>query len=408
VTVRSVSIALGTAALSLSSLASAQAEGTPGGKDAADPAPAATAPAPPKADAGPDTVDALRTLLDERIDGGSPAFALLGVAASDVVRPENPKQLVVGILNGLDERGNFKSGVAFDFQPMRLLFGDRLQLDPYSRHFYSLKALLTRTEISAATAVGSGDDKSARASVGILWTPFTNRDPKGPGHRSDCLDRTGDAPAFDPNHPEASKPARDLWNKAVLACKKRYSLRPDKGYSIQLGFAPLFVSTTGKTGDFQAQGYVATFSASLGLSDLLFPSQARADLAANGDASKDPRRAMLAITTAFRKKELIPDPAIKDAFLQRDRWSLGARFEVGRVDAVNFGLEAVYQHASYFGSTSDSFATFVGTLDLRVGEKQWLGLSAGTSTGRARSGEKLFIGTRFRWALGSKSGSGLF
>ena len=377
--------------------------------------PQAIAPAPvetvsPAPRAGGDDEPDLSSLLDSRIDPTSPAFTLLGVSPSDIVRPETPQSLALGLLNGLDQRGNFQSGLSVEFTPATFFFGDHVTLRRYRDEYYGPFGLLTRVRVSLGVAAGSDKDKSARASVGLVWTPIDGADPKAPGPREMCrqeVDREFRGGVADPQKPESveRRKAREAANDA---CRVRFSLRPDKVFALQFGFAPLFVSKTGETDDFKSQGYAASVTASIGLTDLFFPKQAAAGRAVGGDSTKDKRRSRLILTGTYREDEVVPDPDVDETFLERDRWTIGGRFEFGGAERAMLGLEAIYQNADYELRERDKFATIVGTLDVKVSDGLWLGVHAGTSNGRAVEKDDLFIGTRFRWAFNKKTTSGLF
>jgi hypothetical protein len=364
--------------------------------------PVASGASEPAPDASVPSEKPLADLLNSAIEPENPAFALLGVSASDIVRPQSLQSLALGLLNGLDQRGNFQSGVAMEFSPTSLLFGKQLTLRNYQKHYYGLLGQLARTRTSIAIANGSAKDKAARASFGLTWTPFDGSDHNAPGAGSTCVDDAGPHPVFIPGDAVATAANRKLAEEAIQACMSQF-LRPDQSFGLQFGFAALFVSESGATDDFKAKGYTATGTASIGLTRLLYGSSP-----ASTSASADPRRAMLILTGTYRKHELIPDPVVDKAFLQRDRWTLGGRFEIGKQDRFMLGLESVFQHADYAARTSDRYVTLVGTLDIKVRDTLWLGLNLGTSSGRSIEGDEQFIGTRIRWALNSKSTGGLF
>lgn len=353
-----------------------------------------------KKEAGLPTSDSpLTTLLDSAIDPENPAFTLLGVAASDIVHPESPQSLAIGLLNGLDQRGNFQSGVAMEFSPVSLFIGRQQTLKRYQDDYYGPLGLISRLRVSLAVAGGSEKDKSARASIGFVWSPFDGADHNARGTGSDCVDNAGPEIVFDPN---ATKAENAAVRKATLAemdaCMSKF-LRTDRTFGLQFSFAPLFISESGKTDDFKARGYTASTSASIGLTNLLYGAD---------PTGEDNKRAMLILTGTYRKHETIPDPATSGAFLQRNRWTIGGRFEVGKQNKSNFGIEAVYQNAEYALLPRDRYLTVVGTVDIKVTDTLWLGLNAGTSSGRAIEGDDHFIGTRFRWAFNKKSTGGLF
>src|SRR6185295_1042567 len=79
----------------------------------------------------------------------SPAFTVLGVTPETVIRPTSPRAFATSLLNGVDQNGNFQSGLAMDFVPYLLLAGDELTLRKYQTQ--PIARLLARTQFSFAT-----------------------------------------------------------------------------------------------------------------------------------------------------------------------------------------------------------------------------------------------------------------
>ena len=118
--------------------------------------------------------------LQEISDGfdvpNSPAAGVLGISPDKVQHLETPKQLIPTVISGLDENGNFQSGLAIDFAPAQWAWGKR----PVSEFRYGtdaslsdnvgtwFKRALVRTQLSFATTKGSSDDdKSTKFALGI-------------------------------------------------------------------------------------------------------------------------------------------------------------------------------------------------------------------------------------------------
>ncbi|HZI49982.1 MAG TPA: hypothetical protein VFD75_19440, partial [Pyrinomonadaceae bacterium] len=95
----------------------------------------------------------------------SPAFTVLGFTPNTVVRPASPKAFATSLLNGLDQNGNFQSGLAFDLTPFMLVNGENITIKDYNDHY--LTRLLSRTQFSFATTKGaSSDDTATRLAAG--------------------------------------------------------------------------------------------------------------------------------------------------------------------------------------------------------------------------------------------------
>ncbi len=118
----------------------------------------------------------------------SPAFTVLGLTPQTVTRPASPRELATSLLNGVDQHGNFQSGVALDLAPYLLFAGDQLSLRDYQR---SRKLrLLTRFQTSFATTKGaSEDDKSTRLALGFHATLWDRGDPQLDNELLGCFAR---------------------------------------------------------------------------------------------------------------------------------------------------------------------------------------------------------------------------
>ncbi|HEU4870138.1 MAG TPA: hypothetical protein VFT08_04745, partial [Pyrinomonadaceae bacterium] len=107
----------------------------------------------------------------------SPAFAVLGFTPNTVIRPASPKAFATSLLNGLDQNGNFQSGLAFDFTPFMLVNGENITIKDYNEHY--LTRLLSRTQFSfAATKGASSDDTATRLAAGLNLTLWDRGDPR--------------------------------------------------------------------------------------------------------------------------------------------------------------------------------------------------------------------------------------
>jgi hypothetical protein len=355
--------------------------------------------------------------LAEFIGSSSPAFSLIGATDASVVRPETPQALAGSILNGLDEEGNLKSGLALEFSPVLLFAGRNYSLATYQKQS-ALARSFTNLQISAGFAKGTSDeDKSLRLSIGLVWTPINGMDVKAPGGRSACFDSIplGQG-GFDPNDPDNDE-ARRAKEKQIADCKSRFPLRRDNSTTLQFGVAPLFVSPDGDAKNLKSQGFAANGTLSIGLSNL-FGSTPRNDANKSDENSSQnakiareraataEKRTLFILSGFYRQKELVPDPANKGQFLRRDRWSLGTRLQFGLQNSSYFGLEAAIQRAKYDDGRRDTFKSVIGTYDFRLSKSLWLGLNLGTSFDKNIGRNSTFVGTKFRWSFVKTSDQG--
>jgi hypothetical protein len=91
----------------------------------------------------------------------SPAFTVLGLTTQTITHPATPRALATSLLNGVDQNGNFQTGVAIDTTPYLLFYGNDVTLEKYQQS--QVIRFLSRTQFSFATTKGASEsDKSAR------------------------------------------------------------------------------------------------------------------------------------------------------------------------------------------------------------------------------------------------------
>ena len=106
-----------------------------------------------------------------------PSLPLLGLTPSTVTRPASPRGLASSLLNGVDQNGNFQTGIAVDTAPYMLFYGNQVTLEQY-RNSKPLQ-VLARTQLSIASTKGASDsDKSAKLAAGFNVTIFDKGDPR--------------------------------------------------------------------------------------------------------------------------------------------------------------------------------------------------------------------------------------
>lgn len=229
----------------------------------------------------------------------SPAFSILGISPEEVVRPESPRELGMAILNGTDEKGNLHQGIALDFVPYELIGGANLA--DYRMNW--LDRILSRTQISLATSKGSDeDDKSLRVAVGLRITLIDCGDPRtdstleetfvkeiAAGVKKDLavidaeITSLAQQLVVDPPPSQVQSEMIELEltklevkrKKVAQDVKKKFVEKWD-GYlkeneagnwnatSFALGFAPVFFSESGESGDFESDSFTAYCTLSYG------------------------------------------------------------------------------------------------------------------------------------------------
>lgn len=336
-------------------------------------------------------------ILGDLISPESPAFSMLGVAANEITHPETPKKLAMGVLNGLDQNGNFQTGFAVQFSPALLFGGNSITYNDY-RTSAALRRLV-RLEIVSAVTKGTGDDKAARATLGLVWTPLQAADPYADDGLHDCISRAFDSVPLDPPGSTEAETQRNLEAKAarlgplVAGCRKKHAVSPADDMLLQVGAAPIFLSESGDTDDFRAHGFVANGIFRIGMRRLLGMGRSQSGEGPHGQ---------VILAAAYRKKEVVPDPANEGQYLQRNRLNAGGRLLFGSLDSPIFGLEAMYQHANYSNSGKDNYLTYAASFDYPLKEGLWVGVSAGGSSGRRLGGDDMIVGLRLRFGAGDK------
>ena len=110
----------------------------------------------------------------------SPAFTILGLTPENVVSGDVFRTTALGVLQGLDARGNLQSGIAVDFRPYIAIRGAKSTLADYNNSDKKtpLTRLLSNTQLSFATASGQSDsDRADRMSLGLRVTLWQQNDP---------------------------------------------------------------------------------------------------------------------------------------------------------------------------------------------------------------------------------------
>ena len=120
----------------------------------------------------------------------SPAFTVLGLTPQTVTRPSSSQQLATTLLNGIDQNGNFQSGIALDLQPYMLWYGHTVSYAKYRDS--RATRFLSRAQLSVGSSKGAtGDDKSARVALGLRLTLLDKGDPYLNAATNVCLANAG-------------------------------------------------------------------------------------------------------------------------------------------------------------------------------------------------------------------------
>ncbi|GFO57667.1 hypothetical protein GMSM_46740 [Geomonas sp. Red276] len=101
----------------------------------------------------------------------SPAFTALGVSPKKVDHPASPYDFALDLINGIDDNGNFQSGIAIDTPIYKLLALERT-IQQYRDSFWTRAA--ANSSLSFGTAKGvSNSDNSLKMAVGAKYSWIT-------------------------------------------------------------------------------------------------------------------------------------------------------------------------------------------------------------------------------------------
>ncbi len=328
----------------------------------------------------------------------SPAFVVLGATPQTVSRPSSPQQLATSLLNGVDQNGNFQTGVALDTQPYLLLYGHRVSYRAYADN--PVTRFLSRLQLSLGTTKGANEaDKSAKLAVGFRFTVFDKGDQYLNERLARCIaDAQAEAlQSAGVPPPPGNAAAEAEFKKKLLAAvepleaKCRASDAEDyrksrwNNSSMVVGVAPSWSSTTGNTSDLAWNGGAVWVSVAYGFEGT--------------PALED--NSQLIFHYRYRSKEQAPDPLRAGEFLEQDSSVLGARWRFGNADTTGSFEYVFLRRDMARGGSDDSHRIGLGA-ERRLAGNLWLGVTLGTERGRVDRSNKAFVLTSFNWSLNRK------
>lgn len=347
----------------------------------------------------------------------SPAFTVLGFTPNTVVRPGTPRDFATSLLNGLDQNGNFQTGLAIDTAPFMLFNGENVTILDYNK-FY-LTRLLSRTQFSFAVTKGaSKDDTATRMAAGLnftLWdegdarvfhpergdedvlTCFSNRlqlppiiPPLVPLGPNATPEQIAAYPALEAAHNklvkevnEGNKAAND---KVADECRKNARKANWNRSSWVIAYAPSWLSKTGESSNFRWNGGAFWTSLAYGFESV--PSLSRIG--------------QLIFHARYRTKERVSDAANTGQFLTQDSAFIGVRFRAGN-PAFGFNIEDSYIRNKPNGRTTDTINRFSVGAEARLADNMYFIVTAGGNIGRDDNKSKGFLMTSFKYGFNKKS-----
>lgn len=343
----------------------------------------------------------------------SPAFTVLGVTPETVIRPTSPRAFATSLLNGVDQNGNFQSGLAMDFVPYLLVAGDDLTLRKYQNS--QIVRLLSRTQFSFATTKGATeDDKSMRLALGLHMALWDRGDPRTDETLMSCLSTfrlpppptslecelpdnptPADQEAFRRCQESAEatrqerarqvQEAKDFNDSVSTRCRDESRERNWNASSWIIGGAPSWISTDGQTKNMRWNGGGFWTSLAYGF---------------EGVPGLE-RNSQLIVHGRYRNREQVPDPNVTGAFMSQDSIFFGTRFRTGS-PTFNGSFEYTFLRSRINGLSFDNSSRLSLLFERRIAGDTWFNLSLGGETGRQDGRNNGFVLTSFKWAFSDR------
>jgi hypothetical protein len=379
----------------------------------------------------------------------SPAFTVLGVTPNNVVRPSTGKDLATSLLNGLDQNGNFQTGIALDMLPYLLAVGSKITITEYRASY--MTRFVSRVSLSFGTTKGVTDDKSSRLAAGLRLSLFDFGDPRGDRHLETCLNairpsyeaalKAAYGTEFNPpdqlmrdkaaaDKAEADRKALHDTLKGANETEDAFETRVAMDRTYQA--AKLQAVTTKQKLDLDTRAtdaanakWPAAYSLCIEQSrkenanksswivaaapSWSSPTGINAGMKWDGGGfwtsiaygfDKVPvlkDTTQLVLHGRYRQKELVQLPGTH-TYVRQDSGLGGLLFRVGSPDFA-LALEGVYVHRQPHGMKVDnSFLTTLST-NIRITDGLWFNLGLGTESGRKNGENRIFLLSQFQWGF---------
>ena len=330
----------------------------------------------------------------------SPAFTVLGVTPENVTHPTTGREFQTALLNGVDQRGNFQTGLALDFIPYLTFAGKSTSLFSYKNS--RMERFLARSQVSFATAKGATDgDKSTRLALGLRLTLWDTGDPRLDDQLESCY---GEALNDDKFEEEEYLPApgdsADLKKKKLgkrkllLAemtkpCDDEVRKRNWNASGWIVGLAPSWISKSGETKNFVWNGGGFWTSLAYGFDSV--------------SSLRD--NSQLVFHARYRTNEVIPDTDNQGQFLSQDSLFLGTRLRIAPGIAAKsiFSVEGNFIRSRRESSAFDNSSRYSLGLEQRLADNIWFSLALGGQSGNTNGNNQAFVMTSFKWGFTKKS-----
>jgi hypothetical protein len=298
----------------------------------------------------------------------------------------------LGLLQGLDENGNFQSGFAMDLNPYMLKLGDTLTLNNY-RSKNQFELIPVRAQISTGVSKGSSDnDKSARAAIGLRTSLFDYGDPRKDNVLLACIAEAQSGamkkhPEFLPNPKDSDIVVANktsMLEKAIEedAKKCRSDFLNNNRQSrpaLDVGISPLWISPDGETKNFDWSGMHFWASFRSGITE----------------------KFNVIINARYKLKTLDPDQRRPGSFIKGDTFSTGLKLRYGTEKYGILGQGVYSNYSPDGGKTEDQLLYSIGG-EVKLADNLWLELTLGGTSGKEANNSG-FITSQFKWAFAESS-----
>ena len=342
-----------------------------------------------------DTVDNIKNGTLDLSVPESPAFTVLGLTPQSITHPATPRALASSLLNGVDQNGNFQTGVAIDTAPYMLFHGNDVSLGDYQKS--RMTRFLARTQFSFATTKGASDnDKSAKLAAGLSLAIFdkgdARQDPQFLAKLVKAAQGVQDSfPALPPGHTadDEVNRAKQIVDKVEAITKpirKEYERTNWNRSSWIIAGAPSWISTDGSTSHIAFNGAAVWSSIAYGFEGV--------------PALK--RNAQIIFHGRFHSAEEVPDPLNKGQFYKQQSEVFGGRFRYGTENTIG-SFETVYIHTAPVGRPTDRYFRLTLGAEKKLTDNVWFHFGVGGESGQKNGQNKLFVLGTFKWGAGPKS-----
>ncbi len=149
----------------------------------------------------------------------SPAFVFLSATPASVTRPTAPREFAAAIINGIDNAGRVRQGLAIEFQPA--LLTRPISLATYQRR--GLRYILSTLQLSIGTVRSSSDSGATDLAYGVRLLLYDRTDPMADnGFTGELADALGACtPAVAPDFPGHRDTPASPTDSATAALEAR-------------------------------------------------------------------------------------------------------------------------------------------------------------------------------------------